>query len=83
MSFFNTLFSAAAQSLARRRIVRGDSLCSRCTHRKKRKDFLKPHRFFEYPLCEDLPWGEMWVRKLLGEIPKKMHWNYFRFTVER
>ena len=39
------------------------------------------HRFFEDPLCKDLPWNEKWVRKLLGEIPKKMHWNYFRFCI--
>jgi beta-galactosidase len=39
------------------------------------------HRFFEDPLCGDLPWKEAWVRKLLGELPKKMHWNYFRFCI--
>ena len=39
------------------------------------------HRFFEDPLCKDLPWKEAWVRKLLGELPKKMHWNYFRFCI--
>ncbi len=39
------------------------------------------HRFFEDPLCKDLPWKEAWVRKLLGDIPKKMHWNYFRFCI--
>jgi len=39
------------------------------------------HRFFEDPLCKGLPWNEAWVRKLLGEIPKKMHWNYFRFCI--
>ncbi len=39
------------------------------------------HRFFEDPLCKDLPWREHWVRKLLGDIPKKMHWNYFRFCI--
>lgn len=39
------------------------------------------HRFFEDPLCKDLPWNEAWVRKLLGEIPKKMNWNYFRFCI--
>jgi len=39
------------------------------------------HRFFEDPLCKDLPWNEKWVRKLLGEVPKKMHWNYFRFCI--
>jgi hypothetical protein len=39
------------------------------------------HRFFEDPLCKDLPWKEAWVRKLLGELPKQMHWNYFRFCI--
>ncbi len=39
------------------------------------------HRFFEDPLCRDLPWQDGWVRKLLGELPKKMHWNYFRFCI--
>ena len=39
------------------------------------------HRFFEDPLCQDLPWREEWVRKLLGELPKQMHWNYFRFCI--
>jgi beta-galactosidase len=39
------------------------------------------HRFFEDPLCQDLPWREAWVRKLLGELPKQMHWNYFRFCI--
>ena len=39
------------------------------------------HRFFEDPLCKGLPWDETWVRKLLGDLPKKMHWNYFRFCI--
>jgi hypothetical protein len=39
------------------------------------------HRFFEDPLCKDLPWNEQWVRKLLGELPRQMHWNYFRFCI--
>ncbi len=39
------------------------------------------HRFFEDPLCKDLPWKEAWVRKLLGTLPKKMNWNYFRFCI--
>ena len=39
------------------------------------------HRFFEDPLCKALPWDETWVRKLLGDLPKKMHWNYFRFCI--
>ncbi len=39
------------------------------------------HRFLEDPLCQDLPWKESWVRKLLGELPRRMHWNYFRFCI--
>jgi hypothetical protein len=39
------------------------------------------HRFFEDPNCGRLPWDETWVRKLLGDIPKRMHWNAFRFAV--
>ena len=39
------------------------------------------HRFLEDPLCKDLPWRDAWVRKLLGDLPKKMHWNYFRFCI--
>ena len=39
------------------------------------------HRFFEDPACKRLPWDEAWVRKLLGDIPKQMHWNSFRFCI--
>jgi len=39
------------------------------------------HRFFEDPHCEDLPWRREWVRKLLAEIPKQLHWNAFRFCI--
>lgn len=39
------------------------------------------HRFFEDPKCGRLPWDEKWVRKLLAEIPKRMHWNAFRFCI--
>ncbi len=39
------------------------------------------HRFFEDPKSEVLPWDENWVRKLLVEIPKQMHWNSFRFCI--
>jgi beta-galactosidase len=38
------------------------------------------HRFFEDPLGA-LPWDEAWVRKLLGDLPKKLHWNAFRFCI--
>lgn len=39
------------------------------------------HRFFEDPLCGDLPWNDKWLRRLLIEIPKKMNWNSFRFCI--
>jgi beta-galactosidase len=39
------------------------------------------HRFFEDPKCGALPWDENWVRKLLVDIPKRMHWNSFRFCI--
>lgn len=39
------------------------------------------HRFFEDPDCGRLPWDEQWVHKLLAEIPKRMHWNSFRFCI--
>lgn len=39
------------------------------------------HRFLEDPNCAALPWTEAWVKKLLGEIPRRMHWNAFRFHV--
>ncbi|MGA2114024.1 MAG: glycoside hydrolase family 2 TIM barrel-domain containing protein [Bryobacteraceae bacterium] len=39
------------------------------------------HRFFEDPKSGVLPWDEKWVRKLLVEIPKQMHWNAFRFCI--
>jgi hypothetical protein len=39
------------------------------------------HRFFEDPESKALPWDEAWVRRLLVDIPKKMHWNAFRFCI--
>ena len=39
------------------------------------------HRFFEDPRCGYLPWQEAWVRKLLVELPKRLHWNSFRFCI--
>ena len=39
------------------------------------------HRFFEDPGARDLIWQDAWVRKLLIEIPKQMHWNSFRFCI--
>jgi hypothetical protein len=39
------------------------------------------HRFFEDADCGALPWDDAWVRKLLGEIPRQLHWNAFRFSI--
>jgi hypothetical protein len=39
------------------------------------------HRFFEDPVSGTLPWDEAWVRKLLVDIPKRLHWNAFRFCI--
>ena len=39
------------------------------------------HRFFEDPQAKGLVWDEAWVRKLLADIPKRMHWNSFRFCI--
>jgi beta-galactosidase len=39
------------------------------------------HRFFEDPKAGALVWDEAWVRKLLIDIPKKLHWNSFRFCI--
>lgn len=38
-------------------------------------------RFLEDPQCGTLPWDEAWLRKLLGENTKKMHWNMLKFCV--
>ena len=39
------------------------------------------YRFFEDPNCGGLPWNEAWVRKLLVDTPKRMHWNSFRLCI--
>jgi hypothetical protein len=39
------------------------------------------HRFFEDPKSGALPWNEKWLRQLIVEIPKQMHWNSFRFCI--
>lgn len=39
------------------------------------------HRFFDDSLCVNHPWNEQWVRQLLTELPKKYHWNSFRFCI--
>ena len=38
-------------------------------------------RFFGDPQCGNLPWDEAWVRKVLVDIPRDMHWNCFRATL--
>lgn len=39
------------------------------------------HRFFEDAHSGALPWNDAWVHRLLVDIPKKLHWNAFRFTI--
>ncbi len=39
------------------------------------------HRFFGDPLCESQPWDEAWVRRLLVDLPRQMHWNAFRICI--
>ena len=39
------------------------------------------HRFFEDPDVGTLPWDEAWLKRLLVDIPKSMHWNAFRFCI--
>ncbi|MCF7730160.1 MAG: beta galactosidase jelly roll domain-containing protein [Akkermansiaceae bacterium] len=39
------------------------------------------HLHFEDPLCGETPWNRAWVRKLIAEIPKKLGWNTFRFSM--
>jgi hypothetical protein len=39
------------------------------------------HRFFEDPESGTLPWDEAWVRRLLVDLPKQLHWNAFRFCI--
>ena len=39
------------------------------------------HRFFEDPQSGTHPWDEVWLHRLLGTIPKQMHWNAFRFSI--
>jgi hypothetical protein len=39
------------------------------------------HRFFADPSSANLPWDDAWVRKLLIEKPKEMHWNMFRICI--
>ncbi len=39
------------------------------------------HRFFDDENAGTLPWQDDWVRKLLGPIPRGMHWNTVKFTI--
>ncbi|MBU4400417.1 MAG: hypothetical protein KKE86_13915 [Planctomycetes bacterium] len=39
------------------------------------------HRFFGDPQCGGLPWDDAWVRRLLVDLPKQMHWNAFRICI--
>ena len=33
------------------------------------------------PKCGSQPWDARWVRKLVAEIPKRLHWNAFRYNL--
>lgn len=39
------------------------------------------HRFFEDEACGTLPWDRAWIRRLLGELPKRYHWNAMRWSI--
>ncbi len=39
------------------------------------------HRFFEDDACGTLPWDRTWLRRLLGELPKRYHWNAMRWSI--
>jgi len=39
------------------------------------------HRFLEDPKSQGLPWNKAWVRNLLVELPKRLHWNSFRICI--
>jgi beta-galactosidase len=36
------------------------------------------YRFFEDPLCENLPWNYDWVRKMHQKFKQDMYWNSYR-----
>ncbi len=38
-------------------------------------------RFFEDPDCGGLAWNREWVRTLLADYPKRLHWNAMRICV--
>ena len=39
------------------------------------------HLYFEDPECGRRPWDRAWVKKLVADIPKRLHWNAFRFCL--
>ena len=39
------------------------------------------HRFFEDPESEALAWDRAWVKRLMADIPKQLHWNAMRVCV--
>ena len=39
------------------------------------------HLYFEDPLCGGRPWDRVWVKKLIADIPKRLNWNAFRFSL--
>ena len=39
------------------------------------------HLYFEDPLCGNRPWDRLWVKKLIADIPKRLNWNAFRFSL--
>jgi hypothetical protein len=39
------------------------------------------HLYFEDPLCGGRPWDRVWAKKLIADIPKRLNWNAFRFSL--
>jgi len=39
------------------------------------------HLYFEDPECGRRSWDRAWVKKLVADIPKRIHWNAFRFCL--
>ncbi len=44
---------------------------------------LSLHRFFQDPERGSLPWDRDWVRRLLTEHPRRLHWNSMRVSIGR
>lgn len=44
---------------------------------------LSLHRFFQDPERASLPWDRDWVRQLLTEHPRRLHWNSMRVSIGR